>query len=338
MRKLLLRNVGDGQNLIINNKRQHDLTVDFGGDKNIHRYCYFHDSFLLSHFHADHYNGILNCAHHHHHRHWNLENFYHPAMPTFAEAKLFFMSILTMNIRVSKNHPLQNTIFDYVKRLNSMPLNFIAISKGDIVVCGKRKYEILWPPKELTEKEALTDIRKAIKDFEEARKSDEQLNEIYQRVNHRYAEIEDINQIETKNTNDTNDTNDIKVLTEFGGELSDVVQKANKSLRKAANRLSVAFRQDDNILFLGDLESREINSVVTELVNNKNIVYDILIAAHHGTHWHRSLEDINVEICLASIGQTLKSKIKYEYKKIAKHLVRTDEWGDIVITKRNRVK
>ena len=98
------------------------------------------------------------------------------------------------------------------------------------------------------------------------------------------------------------------------------------------------FRQDDNILFLGDLESREINSVVTDLVNNNNIVYDILIAAHHGTHWHSSLNAIEVDICLVSIGQTLKKRIRYEYKTISNKLVRTDEWDDIVITKRNRVK
>ncbi|MGH2666187.1 hypothetical protein [Flavobacterium sp.] len=331
MRKLLLRNVGDGLNLIINNKSHHDLTVDFGGDENVHSYCYFDNSFLLSHFHADHYNGILNC-HHHPFCHWNLENFYHPAMPTFAEAKEFFMSLLTMNIRISNNHPIQNTIFDYVRRLNRRPLNFRAVSKGDIVVCGRRKYEILWPPKELIEEDALTDIRNAIKDFEEAKESDRQLSEIYQNISLRYAEVENINNIEAENTSDINR------LTEFEGNLSEIVQKANKSLRKASNRLSIAFRQDDNLLFLGDLESSEINSVVTDLVNNHNTVYDILIAAHHGTHWHRSLTSINANICLASIGQTLKRNIKYEYKGISNKLVRTDEWGDIIITKRNRVR
>lgn len=330
MRKLLLRNVGDGLNLIINNRSHHELTIDFGGDENINCYCFFHDSFLLSHFHADHYKGILNC--HQHHCHWNLENFYHPAMPAFTEARQFFMSLLTMNIRISNNHPIKNTIFNHVRRLNRRPLNFRAVSKGDVVVCGERKYEILWPPQELKEEEALKDIRNAIRDFEEAKESDKQLSEIYQNISRRYAETENINNLEIDNTNENIS------LTEFSGELSEIVQKANKSLRKAANRLSIAFRQDDNILFLGDLEDREINSVVTDLVNNHNVVYDILIAAHHGTHWHRSLTSINADICLASIGQTLKKNIKYEYKSISNKLVRTDEWGDIIITKRNRVR
>jgi beta-lactamase superfamily II metal-dependent hydrolase len=330
MNKLILRNVGDGLNLIINNSDCFDLTVDFGGNENINCYCCFYNSFLLSHFHADHYNGILNCKPPH--CHWFLENFYHPAMPAFKESRQLMVCFLAMNIRISNNHPLQNTIFEYVRRLNKnkKPLKFKAVSKGDVIICGERKYEILWPPKKLTDKEALKDIRNAIKDFEEAKESDKKLSEIYQKISRRYAETENIYNLETDNTDDNNS------LTEFDGKLSEVVQKANKSLRKAANRLSIAFRQDDNILFLGDLERREIHSVVTDLKKNHNVVYDILIAAHHGTHWHRSLNSINADICLASIGKTLKRNIKDEYKGICNKLVRTDEWGDIKITKINR--
>jgi len=329
MKKMLLRNVGDGLNLIINNSSYHDLTVDFGGDENIECYCYFHDSFLLTHFHADHYNGILNCTHPH--CRWNLDNFYHPAMPSFTEATNFFMCLLTMNIRISNNHPVQNTILDFVRRINRKRVNFRAVSKGDIVVCGNRKYEILWPPKELSEEEALTDIRRAINDFNEAKESDKRLGEIYHLVYNNYKDRE-------INSENTIALNDQLPLSNFDGELSEIVKKANNSLRKAANRLSIAFRQDDNILFLGDLESHEINRVASDLVNNNNVFYDILIAAHHGTHWGRNLTSITADICLASIGQTLRKNIKHEYKSISNKLVRTDEWGDIRITKRNRIK
>lgn len=330
MQKMLLRDVGDGLNLIINNNNYHDLTVDFGGQENIDCFCFFHDSFLLSHFHADHYSGILNCNYHH--CHWDLDNFYLPRMPRFVESKNFFMCLLTMNIRISKKHPIQNSILDIVeKRLNRKPINFKAVSKGDIFLCGNSKYEILWPPIELTEEEALTDIRNAIKDFDEAKKNDSQLGEIYRRIYNIFSD-RDIDEVSL-----SQQTEDYP-LTEFDGELSEIVKKANKSLRKAANRLSVAFRQDDNILFLGDLEKREIESVVKDLIDNQNIVYDILIAAHHGTHWEMSLTKIGCDICLASVGQTLRGKINYEYNAIANKFVRTDEWGDIRITKRNRVK
>jgi len=329
MKKIVLRNVGDGLNLIISNKTRHDLIVDFGGDMNLNCPWVFQSSFLLSHFHADHYRGILNCRRHH--CYWDLENFYYPEMPSFSEAKHFYMCLWAMNIRISKNHPIQNTIFEYVRRLNIGPLKFIPVSKGDVILCGGRKYEILWPPKILHENEVLADIRKAINDFEEAKASDRELGEIYQNISRKYPETGIINELGIINNEE-----DFRIK-EFDGELSEFVNKANNSLRKAANRLSIAFRQDDNILFLGDLESSEIKSVVTDLVANNNVIYDIMIAPHHGTHWHRSLTSISADLCLVSVGQKLKAKIKKEYKGICKRFVRTDEWGDLKLRKRSPI-
>ena len=63
MLNMTLKDVGDGLHLYIENEDNYYLTIDFGGDKNInHHYgtfgYHFIDSFLLTHFHADHYNGI----------------------------------------------------------------------------------------------------------------------------------------------------------------------------------------------------------------------------------------------------------------------------------------
>lgn len=329
MTRLLLRNVGDGLNFIINNQNNYDLTVDFGGNENIECYCSFEDSFMLSHFHADHYDGILKC--YRNHCHWNLKKFYFPAMPAFAESKEFFLCLLAMNIRISNNHPIQNSIFDLVRKLNRSHLDFIPISKGDIVVCDNRKYEILWPPKKIEDDETIQSIRNAIHDFEIAKESDSNLREIYQRVYSNY-EDRDINTV-IENQIDT----DFQI-NEFNKDFSKIIQTANNSLRSAANRLSIAFRQDDNILFLGDLESKEIRSVVSNLKIDDNLVYDILIAPHHGTHWHNSLYSISCEICLASVGRKLRRYINYRYLDISEKFVRTDEWGDILIESNNRIK
>jgi len=252
-------------------------------------------------------------------------------MPKFTEATVFYMSLLALNVRISHNHPIQSSILTFIKKLNRKPISFYAVSKGDVILCGNRKYEIWWPPKELAEEETLTDIRNAIKIFEEAKEYDKQLNEIYTQIYKSYND---------KNINEVyeNEESNQRPLTEFNGEISEIVQKANDSLRKAANRLSIAFRQDDNILFLGDLESHEIKLVVHDLVLNNNIHYDNLISAHHGTHWHKSLLSVRCDNCLASLGQTMRKYIKHEYRKIATKFVRTDEWGDIRITKRNKVR
>ena len=338
MTKLLLRDVSDGLNLLINNNGCYDLTVDFGGDKNLDRCYRFHDSFLLTHFHKDHYNGILNCQNHNfcwrldnHHSCWHLDNFYHPVMPSFKEDKVFFLCLLAMNIRISKNHPIQSTILSLVRKLNRKPLHFIPVAKGDIFVCGNRKYEILWPPRELKEEDILKVIKSAIKDFEKAKEADSTLKDIYRNVSLQYSE---------SNINEVNER-DVEIdftEQETSEEVTEVIQKANTSLRKAANRLSVAFRQDDNILFLGDLEKKEINFVVDDLIKQNNTSYDILISSHHGTHWGNSLKSIHCDICLASIGSTLRSHIAYDYKDISNKFVRTDEWGDIRITRKHNIK
>lgn len=331
MKKLILRDVGDGLNLLIKKDGIYNLVVDFGGDKNLDCFVFFIDSFLLTHFHNDHYNGILKCNANN--SLWYLNNFYHPIMPKFQDNKLFFMYLLAMNIRVTKNHPIQNTILGFVRKLNRTPLNFIPIGTGDIIFCGNSKYEILWPPKELKEEDTLMQIKTAIIDFERAKEIDSTLKDIYQNIEKLYSDknINELNEIEIETATDA-------IQEETSNEFSETIRTANDSLRRAANRLSVAFRQDDNILFLGDLEKNEINHVVDELVKQHKITYKILIAAHHGTHWGNSLKSIKCKICLASVGESLRSHIKNDYKNISNKFIRTDLWGDIKILNKVEIK
>jgi len=327
MTELILRDVGDGLNLIIHNNKHSDLTVDFGGNKNLCWHCHFIDNFLLTHFHKDHYEGFSNCNPTH--CYLQLDNFYFPAMPSFTDNKVFYFSLLAMNIRISSKFPIQGTILNILRKLNRKPLNFIPVAKDDIIILGSNKYEILWPPKELKEEETLIDIKRAIEDFEKAKESDPELNKIYKHI-YEYFSDRDINEPDEFNYD--------FLQPKISDEVNDLVKKANDSLRSAANRLSVDFRQDDNILFLGDLKEKEILLVVDELSKNHNTTYDILISAHHGTHWHNCLNSITCNICLASVGQRLRNNIVYDYKNISNKFIRTDEWGDIRVSQRLKLK
>jgi ribonuclease BN (tRNA processing enzyme) len=327
MKKLLLNDVGDGLYLLIKNNRNYDLTVDFGGDNIKQNYIGFVDSFLLTHFHVDHYNGIIDSGNYY--SHWYLEKFYHPNMPIFQQRKIFFMCLLAINKRISNNHPIQYSILSLVKKLNHKPLQFIPVSKGDVISCGTHNYEILWPPKMLKDSETLKTISNAIEDFNEAKKVDKRLTEIYQRVNYEYIES-DINSIRDLETMDS--------YPDSNNDNLEIIKKANTSLRNAANRLSVAFRQADNVLFLGDLEKKEINAVIKDLAKKGNIYYDIVIAPHHGTHWSNSLNSIKSMFCLASSGDDMKKHIKNDYRNICEKFIRTDEWGDILIVKKLKIK
>ena len=332
MKFLYLRDVGDGLNLHIKNDTNHNLTVDFGGNKRLHCPFRLHGSFLLSHFHTDHYNGILSCYNRHFpFKFWNLSNFYYPAMPVFLESKELYKMFIAMNIRISNNHPIQSTIMEYISSLNQNKISFHSVSRGDIITCGNTKYEILWPPKVLKEEETLKSIKNAIRDFNKALDGDTELSSIYERIKNKFSD-RDFNEINIEESNENSE------LTDFTGKLSELTKKANSSLKSAANRLSIAFRQDDNLLFLGDLEKRELKSVVANLVNEKNTVYDVIIAAHHGTHWDDELLKLKCNICLASLGSKLNKYLKNEYKIISEKLIRTDDWGDINIKKEFSIK
>jgi len=329
MKKLLLRDIGDGLNLLIKNTRNFDLTIDYGGDKGIQSGICFIGNFLLTHFHADHYNGFLDrhkfplCLH--------LTKCFHPIMPQFTNNRTFFMSLLAMNIRISKNHPLQSTILSLIQKLNNQQIQFIPLSKGDTFQVGKSKYEVLWPPKTVNEEDTLKAIRDAIEDFNKAKEVDKKLQKIYERISTIFSDrdIFKIADIELDKNEQLENSNQEHIK---------IIRTANESLKKAANRLSLAFKQGQNLLFLGDLERSEIDLVVNDLIIQETTYFEILIASHHGTHWGNSLNNISTHYCLSSTGLDMRKHIDYRYKDISEKFVRTDEWGDILVSNSFKIK
>jgi beta-lactamase superfamily II metal-dependent hydrolase len=327
MKRLLLRNFGDGLSLCLSDSRfyRNSLTIDYGGDENlIDDYWddYFYDSFLLSHFHSDHYNGILYFDDTHN---WHIDKFYFPRMPKFADDRLFYFSLLAANIRLNNNHPIQSSILNHVQSINRKPISFIPLSQGEHFVYRNQKFEILWPPEELKEAETLKTIRIAIKDFEEAKETDSELREIYEGVVKKYKD---------RDINSVNKNEEVRKRERNYIEPNKTLLNANDSLRKAANRLSIAFKQADNLLFLGDLEKKEIKSVINNLVSADDKYFEVLITPHHGTHWDDSLKSIKAKLCLVSVGTTLRKHVKYEFKEICNKMLRTDELGDIIVKRK----
>lgn len=320
MEKLILNDVGDGLNMKILDDEK-NLIVDFGGTKNL-ELCYncSCSSFLLSHFHADHYNGFFEP---YFPFPIKLDNFYYPMMPYFSEKEEFYLALISMNIRIA---PIQLQILSHIKKLNNnRPICFKALSKGDIISCGKNRIEILWPPKTLEEKETIKGIKEAINDFNKAKEKDPMLAEIYKQVERLYPNRENDSFFTLLISYDMAD----QTKSNFNSKIMPPeIETANKSLRNAANSLSIVFRQEDNVLFLGDIEN-EFETIVSDLRDKKAMNYDIIIAAHHGTHWHKSLNEMSCDICLASAGNNMRKHIKYEYRDIANKFIRTDEWGDI---------
>jgi beta-lactamase superfamily II metal-dependent hydrolase len=327
-----MRDVGDGLCMQVTNSVGYELTIDYGEYKRQSwRYLYFLDYFLLSHFHSDHFNGILKSDSKF--KNWHIHTFFHPIIPKFKERDEFYYCLFAVNARVTKGHPIQNFVLNKVRLLNSQPINFVPVCKGEVHSIGHVDYEILWPPQEISEETALSEIRNAIKDFNDACEKDELLKNIYSEIK-KYSLEDYFKNYEERSERGKSMTDDIYIEEEKKIEqekMSETIDKANKSLRSAANRLSVAFRQSDRLLFLGDLEEEEIEAVTIELIKGKKTSYEIIIAAHHGTHWHDNLLKFNSHLCLASVGQRLRSKIEPKYRLLCNKFLKTDDLGDIFI-------
>lgn len=55
-----------------------------------------------------------------------------------------------------------------------------------------------------------------------------------------------------------------------------------------------------------------------------------MIAPHHGTHWHSSMNSLSCQAVLCSVGGKLFSKLRPEYKEIASECYATYFSGNLV--------
>lgn len=164
-------------------------------------------------------------------------------------------------------------------------------------------------PRILKAPETLKVIKNAINDFGKAKEEDKELRDLYDAIGaagkaqpylndeEGHAEPDKVRQVETK-------LDGGRQLSP-AGELLPIVAKANKSLRAAANHLSLAFHVGNRLLFLGDLEKNEIKQVVAALQKKRRTNFFVTITPHHGTHWHDDLLTLRSVLAASSIGKHL---------------------------------
>ncbi len=218
-----------------------------------------------------------------------------------------------------------------MSKINKCSFFYTAVSKGDTISLSGSHVEILWPPKEIDDS-VLKVIKKAIDDFNEAKQEDKILNEIYNQITQR--ELGEKYFSEKREQKVENDLEDLNNLTIDGFEPRNIPEKtkrANKSIKKAANHLSIAFRYNNQILFLGDLESSELRQISNHLSEKNLTDYLIIITPHHGTHWHNSLNQLSSIYAISSVGSNLFTKIKTEFKRRSHICLYTYTNGDIEI-------
>jgi len=337
MKQVYMADVGDGLCMTINTIFGKTLQIDCGSSNgsnialdgfNRINFPFGPEIFCLSHFHKDHYNGLLQAS-------INPQTFpklhikevYYPRIPKFSERREFFESLNAMNLRLFgyETGIMAYDMLKTISRINGIPFNYRPLSKDEIIDVGGSMFNVLWPPRNISIN-TLSKVKKALKDFRKALEVDPEMRRLYNYVKEEGVFEKFLNEEGRKEPTEYE-----LVRREEKRELPQEAINANKSLRRAANDFSLAFYEDNRFLFLGDLENYELKQIIADLVSDGKRRFYVLVTPHHGTHWNRKLNKINCVYSLSSTGERLISYFNSNYKSISNMSFCTFTNGDLKV-------
>jgi len=278
--------------------------------------------FVLSHFHADHYNGLLGFGGRQHP--WpKVCSVFFPRIPEFTERPRFALCLFAISERVlgGVTGSMELDFLNLLSRINRVPFTYRALSAGDMFEFSGSVFNVLWPPRTISNEATIKVIRKAIDDFDAAIEEDPGLRDIYEGIQEGGILRSYLGEQEGERTFESH--SEMPEITERKPRLQElpaITIRANESLRAAANHFSLAFREDNHLLFLGDLEKHELKQVVAGLSAEHIHRFHLMITPHHGTHWHASLSNLECFAALSTVGPKLFKHLCSEYKQI------TEQW------------
>jgi hypothetical protein len=221
--------------------------------------------------------------------------------------------------------------------LNERTPDFQCLSQGDEIFLDNIQIKILWPPRIIENKSFTKSVEKAIIKFNGALKKEPKLKKIYENLEHKenikqyFSETKDESNQKSNITKSDVDASNSEEKPDNNGGIPFEVLEANKSLRKVANRLSLAFQIDNDFLFMGDLESHEINCVIENLEAKGKLKFTMMLSPHHGTRWSKNLIKLKTYYTISSVGSNYFRNIRPNFKEISYMHLLTFLMGDIEI-------
>jgi hypothetical protein len=354
MQSIFIADVGDGLCMAIQTGRglihidcgsQQGGHVAYAAYRKILRWSKGKDIFVLTHFHQDHYNGLLHLASslHRYKYRASIEQVYFPRIPDIIideklRSKLKLVSdlnlgselaraLLSMSMRVfgNKSGVMEFDFLESINQINEQSGNFHykAVHQGDRIFLGDTRLEVLWPPRKIRNNRIVSILAKAIKDFKRAREQDDLTNRLYEQIVREGTSEKLFSEREPYYTPEKHDKSQ-KIEKQFR-DLPPAVKKANESLREAANQISLVLKStDSSFLSLGDIEESEIKEVIKQLC-----CYGHNYSSEYQDPMPCSIFDgycyLRKPICESDLGYHCTEKSEKNYHKIHEHF-------DVILT------
>ena len=336
MRLIRIADIGDGLSGGIYTHLHKWIQIDCGSQQSSQEayekgMAYNNPSyFMLSHFHTDHYNGLFTGIQQN--DKYDIEEVIMPILPQFKERTEYLKCLFAVNIRMlgGSSGSMDYDFLTLMGKLSNQVTKYKRVKKGDEIVLGGEHFQILWPPETLNQEDILSSVKQAIEKFNNAKEEDKVLGEIYDSLNDSGVIKSYLN---NENFEIDSNLDQLEVIVKRE-DIPDSTKEANKGLRKIANRISLGFRSDSKLLFLGDMEANEINQVISELRKEERLHFNVLMTPHHGTHWGKEMQNLSIETAISSVGKKLFWHTKPNYKEIANLHMITHLQGDIVFPQR----
>ena len=293
------------------------------------------EAFFLSHFHTDHYNGLLHIPYP-----WPwpaIRQAFYPRIPVFKNRETFLRCMLAMDhwLMGDTTGSMAADFLSVLSSINRNSFTYRSLCKGDTVSIGGSQYDVLWPPAMVDDDATLKVIATAITDFNAAAQEDGSLRRILETIGEHgemrpyMAEEGETGELPGRDDNAERSDDIPHAIPRV--DLPKSIRKANASLRTAANHLSLAFHEDNKFLFMGDLEKHEIRQVVRILEDKERNQFFATITPHHGTHWHKDLRHIHTCCAISSVGGRLFRHLSPQYKSISDICLITHLNGDVEV-------
>ncbi|HEY0152788.1 MAG TPA: hypothetical protein VGB92_12380 [Longimicrobium sp.] len=323
-----IESVGDGLNAALYTLPGEGLHLDVGGRSRRLAWAAFRKApapktLVISHFHLDHYVGLYEPASRAE-RALNLQMLIFPRLPEFRERREFAAALFATLTRVfgKETGSIEADFLRLVGTLNGRSWTYSPVSRGEWFQSEGRIYEVLWPPRVIDDETFSRGVGSVLRAFDQAREEDPLLNEIHSRVydsNRNPFEISEAG-YSAPAERGADHPPEASPTSDWQREwIPPSTTTVLGRLTQIANRLSLAFRSAEELLFLGDLEERELGVVAESLLTCGLTASQCLMTAHHGTHWHANMFGLSAGHAVSSLGQRLASKYCQQYSYISSH-------------------